>query len=96
MDVISTFLCQHPEGIGIAWMVNGTALIQIDPRPLGIIRSTLSLNNMGNVQALNVTALSEYNGTEIRCVATLLDLTAVTTEPATLTVQGDWNYYMHA
>ena len=80
--VDATFLCQYPQAAGINWIVNGTALNQLNPRP----------QEIGDVaNSLKITALPNYNSTEIKCIATLLNGTVAMTElssTATLTVQG--------
>ena len=91
--VTATFLCQYPQAAGINWVVNGTALNQL--HLIGVVDSSISLNNDINdtiiTETLNITSFPSYNGTEVQCLATLLNGTVATTElslTATLTVQG--------
>ena len=82
--VVATFLCQHPQAVTVGWIINGTPLIQLNPTPQGIIVGK-------NGGLLNITALFSYNGTEVRCLATLVNGTVSTTllsTPANLIVQG--------
>ena len=79
--VVATFLCQHPQADNINWRLNGTGLNRLNPRPSGI-----RVGEIGDL--LNITALSGYNNTEVRCVALLLNGTTELSSPVYLTVQG--------
>ena len=80
---VGSFECHYPQAFGTDWMINRTALNQLNPRPSGI----MAVSN-----TLNITALPSYNGTEIRCLVTLMDETMqATTElssKAILQIQG--------
>ena len=95
--LIATFLCQYPQATNIIWNVNGTGLNQLNLKPGEnlIVTSFTSLSDsMGgsvNTAILNITALSSYNDTEVRCVALLSNETTELSSPVNLTVQGD-NY----
>ena len=92
--VVATFLCQYPHAVGLNWVVNGIALNQL--RLVGVIDSSISLiddstNSSIITDILNITAYNSYNGTMVRCLATLLNENEVWTELssiATLIVQG--------
>ena len=92
--VVATFLCQYPQAIGLNWIINGTALNQLHLS--GVIDSSIPLhddktNSSIITETLNITAYGRYNGTEVRCFATLLNVTKSWTEfssTATLTIQG--------
>lgn len=90
--VLASFLCRHPQTVAFGWNINGTALTLLDPRPPLITDGTVQLSDgMGgtvSTEALNVTAISIYNGTEIVCFAVLSNGTKDFSSPAILTVQG--------
>ena len=73
-------------------MINGTALILIEPRPPEIKDGSVLLSNdMGgaiSTEAFNITALPNYNATEVACVAFLSNRTKDLCSPAILTIQG--------
>ena len=91
--VVARFFCRHPQTIAFGWMINGTALTLIDPRPPEIKDgSALLSDGMGGVvstEALNITALPNYNATEVVCFAILSNGTKDLSSPAILTVQGE-------
>ena len=94
--VVARFFCRHPQTIAFGWMINGTALTLIEPRPPEIKDGSVLLSDgMGgaavSTEALNITALPIYNATEVVCVAFLSNGTKDLSSPAILTVQGENN-----
>ena len=90
--VVARFFCWHPQTIAFGWMINGTALILIEPRPPEIKDGSVLLSDdMGgaiSTEAFNITALPNYNATEVACVAFQSNGTKDLCSPAILTNQG--------
>ena len=90
--VVARFFCRHPQTVAFGWMINGTALTLIEPRPPEIKDGSVLLSDgMGgaiSTEALNITALPNYNATEVVCVAFLSNGTKDLSSPAILSVQG--------
>ena len=91
--MVARFFCRHPQTIAFGWKINGTALTLINPRPPEIKDGSVLLSDgMGgavSTEALNITALPNYNATEVVCVAFLSNGTQDFSSPAILTVQGE-------
>jgi hypothetical protein len=91
--VVAKFLCRHPQTVAFGWMINGTALTLIEPRPPEIQDGSVLLSDgMGGLvstEALNITAVPNYNATEIVCFAFLANGTKDLSSPALLSVQGE-------
>ena len=84
----TTFPCEHPNAVGISWVVNGTAL-----RSQPDLHNTFRESSSGSLRSLTVTALSKYNSTMIECVALLSNNQPTETAPtALLHVQGTATY----
>ena len=86
--VDAEFLCQHPTDSGtIDWMINGTALRDIDTSN-GLIRSE---GRGGATEALIIAAIAQYNNTAVICrkyIRMNRTVTLETSPIATLTIQG--------
>ena len=85
--------CHSPQAVDLNWRVNGTGLNQLNSKPGEIVTGFTFLGDgMGgsaNTAVLNITALSGYNSTEVRCRAFLPNGTLELSSPVNLTVQGD-------
>ena len=59
----AVFLCRYP-GATINWRINGTAVVS---------SPSITVTSSGEqaLDTLTITALPEYNGTEVQCVALL-------------------------
>ena len=89
--VIATFHCQHLQADNIVWRVNGTGLNQLNSKEIVPGATSLSdgMGGLINTAVLSITALPSYNGTNVTCIAILLNGTPESSSPANLTVQGD-------
>ena len=84
--VDAVFLCQHLTYSGtIEWIINGTALRNIDTSTHGFIRS----EGRAAIKALIITAVPQYNNTAIVCLRIKGGAVTLETSPiAMLIVQG--------
>ena len=75
----AVFLCRYP-GATINWRINGTAVVS---------SSSITVTSSGEqaLDTLTITALPEYNGTEVQCVVLLQDLSVQQAPPVYLTIK---------
>ena len=79
----AVFMCRYP-GASINWRINGSG-------PSSYSSDSITVDNSADGQrsdTLRITALPEYNGTEVVCVALLSDFTVQRSVPAHLIVDG--------
>ena len=74
----AVFLCRYP-GATIIWQINGTAVVDSQ-------LVTLTSSGEQLLDTLTITALPEYNGTEVQCVALLQDFSIQRAPPVYLTI----------
>ena len=85
----AVFQCNY-LGVSLYWQINGTAVHNF---PL------VTVSTSGEQFYLTITALPEYNGIEVQCVALLQDFTVQRTPPVYLTInfsskpKESYNYY---
>ena len=81
------FRCRHNSSEAITyWRVNGS---MVPSRQFPDIRSGFVIGNGTKVYTLNIPARSDYNGTEVVCLAVYLDGSPIErTPPATLIFTG--------
>jgi hypothetical protein len=87
--VVAKFLCRHPQTVAFGWMINGTALTLIEPRPPEIQDGSVLLSDgmdgLVSTEALNITALP---GVSIHWTGPLDWTTGLTFDPKILTKNG--------
>ena len=83
----AVFLCRYP-GATIIWWINGTA---------AVTSPSIAVSSSGeqSFDTLTITALPEYNGTEVQCVALLQDLSTQRAPPVQLLINCKLSYYAH-
>ena len=85
------FSCLHSTTDVIAWKVNGTVVIDSNPPPN--ITTGMTTDEKGNVatHTMTIVAQSNYNETEIVCVAAYVGdiMPEEETAPVILLVQGN-------
>ena len=87
----AVFRCLHSTAPVIAWKVNGSVVSQRDPPP--DITPGRTLSGSGNVvdYTLTIVAHSNYNETEVVCVAIFIGSSMLDEEttPVRLLIQGE-------
>ena len=84
VNEVAVFNCEHSASDGIVWRINGT-----NSRDLPGFGSTIFESISGRSHALSITAIAEYNSTQIKCVALFTDSYPIETRiPAELVIQG--------
>ena len=93
-DSVAEFTCETSNALLFSWIVNGMYFNQLE----AAVRDDLNRGQMeveGNeLYTLNITSRAEYNGTVVQCVASRYNQ-HITSENATLVLQGNWGYYMY-
>ena len=81
----AVFLCRYP-GATIIWWINGTAAVN---------SPSITVTSSGEQPSdtLTITALPEYNGTIIECVALLQDLSTQRAPLVQLIINCKLSYY---
>ena len=81
----AVFLCQYP-GASIIWQINGTAAVS---------SPSVTVTSSGEQQSdtLTITALPEYNGTEVQYVALLQDFSVQRAPTVQLIINCKLCYY---
>ena len=81
----AVFLCQYP-GAAINWLINGVAAVSS-------LSITITSSDEQASDTLTITALPEYNGTEVQCVALLLDFSVQRAPAVQLLINCKLSYY---
>ena len=87
----AVFRCLHSTAPLIVWNWNGTLVRESNPPPGITPGRTLDENGNVILYTLNVTAHSNYNQTEVVCVAVFIDgqIPDDETTPVSLLIQGE-------
>ena len=81
----AVFLCRYP-GASINWLINGTAAVSSPS-------VTVTFSGEQQSDTLTITALPEYNGTEVQCVALLQDYSLQRAPAVQLLINCKLSYY---
>ena len=84
----AVFRCHNPTATVIVWRWNDSALSESNPPP-GVTPNRV-LDESGNVleYTLTIVAQSNYNETEVVCIAIFIDMPREETAPVSLKIQG--------
>ena len=90
--VEAEFTCQHPMAHSIGWKLNGRGLLGSSFENVSAV--TISVSN-GILNTLTIAALSQYNLTQVECVALFFDGSEIMeSDVVNLNIQGYLGYFL--
>ena len=89
-DEEAIFRCSHESvGVDVAWLINGTFIqnVQLPDVVIAFVNE-----NGTKVHTLSIPARSEYNGTEVVCIANFVDALPERSPSVILILMEGWSY----